>query len=122
MPVPRGPVIGQSVMFGMRFHGSLKIFILQVGSSTITPVIGYIGNVELSTLRLNKAEVERVFALPLKQLVDPALCRHTSFRQHRFPVFLGGPRRVWGLTATILDLALSHILPQYTPLSRVMLM
>jgi hypothetical protein len=37
----------------------------------------------------------------------------------RFPIYTGGTRRVWGLTACILDIVLMNLLPRklYSPIS-----
>ena len=57
------------------------------------------------------------------ELVDPSVQKYTRFKTMpflRFPVFLGGPRRVWGVTAFILDMALMILLPErfnYTPIA-----
>ena len=71
----------------------------------------------------NALQVESVFSLSVEHLADPANHRHTQFKPIRFyfPVFLGGSRRVWGITGFILDTALKHIIPpelNYQSLSR----
>ena len=69
------------------------------------------------------SQVASIFTLPVSKLAEPSAHRYTRFRLMtalRFPVFLGGPRRVWGVTAFILDMALTHILPQqfnYVPIA-----
>ena len=63
-----------------------------------------------------------MFSLSLEHLADPNNHRHTQFKPVKiyFPVYLGGSRRVWGITGFILDCALRHILPpeyNYQPIS-----
>ena len=68
-------------------------------------------------------QVASVFSVSVEHLADPTNHRHTKFRRpirFYFPVFLGGDRRVWGITGFMLDAALSQILPpelNYRPLS-----
>jgi len=72
----------------------------------VTPVIGYIG--ELSELQLhpNYDEVEQVFSIPLKDLLDESNWTHKSFST---PAFHGGPFVIWGLTAYLLHRFLDDV-------------
>ena len=61
-------------------------------------------------------QVASVFTLPISKLANPSIQRYTRFKimsALRFPVFLGGPRRVWGVTAFILDMTLTQLLPKH---------
>ena len=66
-------------------------------------------------------QVERVFTLPIRHLASPINTHYTRMKwsSFRFPVYLGGPRRVWGLTSFVLDMMLFHLLPEklYSPIS-----
>jgi nudix motif 8 len=69
----------------------------------VSPIVGYVGSVDVTTLRLQPTETESAFTLPLPSLVDP---RHRTLQvlgMRRAPQFTAGPHRVWGLTAWILD-------------------
>lgn len=69
----------------------------------VAPVVGYVGNIVVERLRLQPAEAEMAFTLPLTSLIEP---EHRSLQVlgvHRAPQFTAGPHRVWGLTAFILD-------------------
>jgi nudix motif 8 len=72
----------------------------------VTPVIGYIG--ELTELKItpNYDEVEQVFTIPLRDLLDETKWTHKSFST---PVFHGGPFAIWGLTAYLLHLFLKDV-------------
>jgi nudix motif 8 len=70
----------------------------------VTPVIGEITTrpLELSSLQLNEQEVTEAFAIPIDQLIAPAACRYTQFRNgFTLPVYNVSPHRIWGLTAVI---------------------
>lgn len=70
----------------------------------VSPVVGYVGDLVVDHLKLQPAEAEMAFALPLTTLVDPQHRTLQSFPGFRSaPQFTGGPHRVWGLTAWILD-------------------
>lgn len=68
----------------------------------VTPVVGYIGELSDMTLTPNKDEVEKYFTVPLERIIDRDLWQpcsnYTTQRE-----FTGGPHRVFGLTAYLLD-------------------
>ncbi|XP_074627427.1 mitochondrial coenzyme A diphosphatase NUDT8-like isoform X2 [Acropora palmata] len=60
-------------------------------------------------------KVESVFTLSLEHLCDPVNSRYTTFKRQvliRLPVFVNGPHKVWGLTATILEQVLLALIPE----------
>lgn len=69
----------------------------------VTPVVGYVGDVDVARLTLSAAEIDVAFALPLSSLVDPAFRTAQRLGPRKAPVFSAGPFPVWGLTAYILD-------------------
>lgn len=83
------------------------------GETCILPVIGRIKRtLEMSKLQVNKSEVEEVFAVSLESLCDPTKLAYTQFRgAYSAPVYLGGQRRIWGLTALITNMFLRSLLP-----------
>lgn len=80
-------------------------------SSTITPVLALM--TDISSLAPNPAEVSEVFTLSIRHLTHPANHRYTLFKGHnvKYPVFLGGPRKIWGLSGFILNMTLLRLLP-----------
>jgi nudix motif 8 len=81
----------------------------------VMPFIGYLGEVSLEGLILNRKEVESVFTVPLKCLIDPHNCKSTQFRNgYVLPVFVGGEHRIWGMTALITHFVLDALLPAGT--------
>lgn len=82
--------------------------------TSVMPVVGEIkGKLDLSRLRVNPKEVEEVFCVSLEDLCNPKLIRHTQFRgAFSAPVFLGGQRRIWGLTGIITNVFLQCLLPR----------
>nr|XP_054768547.1 mitochondrial coenzyme A diphosphatase NUDT8-like [Lytechinus pictus] len=88
---------------------------------TVVPVIGYLGEIDVNSLKYNPDEVSSVFVMTLSHLCSPASQAYTVYEPHEYsgqpmaalPVFLGGEHRVWGLTAYILDLALQAIVPDH---------
>ncbi|XP_018566857.1 nucleoside diphosphate-linked moiety X motif 8 [Anoplophora glabripennis] len=87
-------------------------FIVTRGETSVLPVIGRIKKkLVLENLKINTHEVEEVFTVPLEELCDPSKIGHTQFRgSYSVPVFLGGKRRIWGLTAMITNICLSSLL------------
>ena len=86
----------------------------KTGKIRVTPVVGMLGEIDLSTVRFNPDEVAAVFALTLRQLRDPSL-RGTRPLPSRpgltSPTFGGGLAEVWGMTAYILESFLRNVVP-----------
>lgn len=88
---------------------------------TVVPVVGYLGEIDIHSLKYNPDEVSEVFVMTLSHLCSPASQAYTTFEPHSYsgqptatlPVFVGGEHRVWGLTAYILDVALQAIVPEH---------
>ncbi|XP_069682793.1 mitochondrial coenzyme A diphosphatase NUDT8 [Periplaneta americana] len=81
----------------------------------VMPFIGYIGELSLQDLRLNRKEVESVFTVPLKHLIKPDNFKYTQFRSgYVLPVFVGSEYRIWGMTAMITHFVLEALLPAGT--------
>ncbi|XP_072174987.1 nudix hydrolase 3-like [Diadema setosum] len=106
--------VGREVMYFMSC-------VLGVKTLTVVPVIGYLGEIDIETLKLNPEEVSSVFVMTLSHLCSRASQAYTTFEPHKpsgaptaiLPVFVGGEHRVWGLTAYILDIALQAIVPDH---------
>lgn len=93
-----------------RFHDARAITGVRV-----TPVVGYLGEVDLGRLSPSAAEIDVVFTVPLAELLDPTKVGEQTFgaRQGRpttLPVFNAGPHPVWGLTAYLLDTLLREVI------------
>lgn len=98
----------------------------RTGTILVTPVVAYLGAIDARSLPRNPDEVADVFGIPLRTLMDPAFrttvktsrcLAHRRGPPHAAPVadtrisgmlpaFDGGPHRVWGLTAYVLDAVL----------------
>nr|XP_023021705.1 nucleoside diphosphate-linked moiety X motif 8 [Leptinotarsa decemlineata] len=92
--------------------GSGKLIVTK-RETCVMPVIGRIrGNLDIKELKINPMEVEEVFTVPLEDLCNPAFLGYTQFRNSAsLPVFLGGKRRIWGLTALMTNMCLCSLLP-----------
>lgn len=66
----------------------------------VTPVVGFIGELNDLVISPNLDEVEQFFTVPIKDLLNE---KHWIFRDFSAPVFNGGPFVIWGLTAYLLD-------------------
>ncbi|KAJ3623912.1 hypothetical protein MTP99_017575 [Tenebrio molitor] len=88
--------------------------IVSRGVASVLPVIGALKIRNISRdLRVNPGEVKEVFTVPLEVLCDPSHIKHTQFRtNYSLPVFTGGKRRIWGLTAIITHLFLKALMPR----------
>ncbi|KAL3209640.1 hypothetical protein MRX96_038068 [Rhipicephalus microplus] len=88
----------------------------------VTPVVGFAKPSTSSSLiyelSANENEVEKVFMPTLRSLCDPRAWEYTCLKypgvpDHASPVFvLDGDEKIWGLTARILHLCMSCILPE----------
>lgn len=76
----------------------------------VIPVVGFLGEIDPGRLEPNEAEIDHVFALPFRDLVDPEK-RYDQILGDRgpHPVFDAGPYPVWGLTAAILKEVLLEV-------------
>ncbi|XP_078615841.1 mitochondrial coenzyme A diphosphatase NUDT8-like [Branchiostoma floridae x Branchiostoma japonicum] len=89
--------------------GQLKPIPDRRNTMTVVAVLGNVGEVDPAKLKLSPREVAAVFPLSFSHLLDPAHQRYTTMKRrhdnysYTMPVWLGGPHRVWGLTAIILD-------------------
>lgn len=83
------------------------------GETCVLPVLGRIKHdLDPGALKVNHHEVDEVFAVPLEKLCNPKLIGYTQFRNtYSAPVFLGGSKRIWGLTAFITNAFLKCLLP-----------
>eukprot|EP00605_Chrysophyceae_sp_TOSAG23-4_P002034 GSChrysophyteH1.ASY1.ANO1.2252.1 assembled CDS len=72
----------------------------------VTPVVGFIGELSELHIRPDADEVEQVFSIPLKDLLDDSKWTHKEFST---PAFHGGPFVIWGLTAYLLHRFLSDV-------------
>lgn len=87
-------------------------FLMSSSNTKVLPVVGQITTpLDLNTLNVNRFEVEEVFSVSLEALCDPLKHGYTQFNSlYSTPVFLGGQRRIWGLTAIITHLFLKSFL------------
>jgi nudix motif 8 len=65
----------------------------------VTPVVGWLGELNELNLTPNPDEVESFFTVPFKDLLNE---RHWATRDDMSPVFTGGPYVIWGLTSYLL--------------------
>jgi nudix motif 8 len=81
----------------------------------ITPVIGFCGEIDMTSLKLNHSEVEEVFSATVSSLCDSNNIGCTRFRgnvvDYTLPVFLGQKHRIWGITSIILHEVLKLLIP-----------
>ncbi|XP_035209940.1 nudix hydrolase 3-like [Stegodyphus dumicola] len=84
------------------------------GRIRVTPVVVFIGDVNLEKFRINQDEVECVFAQSFESLCNPENWRYTQYKSgFTLPVYLGSEFRIWGLTAGILHILLKVLLPEF---------
>ncbi|XP_012282691.1 nucleoside diphosphate-linked moiety X motif 8 [Orussus abietinus] len=80
---------------------------------SVLPVLGYVGEVDPDTLKINPDEVEEAFFISLRNICDPANFRYTQFRNNYIvPTYLGGKHRIWGLTAGITHIVMKALVPE----------
>lgn len=77
----------------------------------VTPVIGFIGELNDLVLTPNSDEVEQYFTIPLYDLLDEQKWLTRNFST---PVYTGGPHTIWGLTAYLLEKFLKDVVLKCT--------
>ncbi|XP_031554457.1 nucleoside diphosphate-linked moiety X motif 8-like isoform X2 [Actinia tenebrosa] len=84
----------------------------------ITPVLGFLGEVDVKSIPFNHNEVSLVFTAFLEDLCHPKRQRYTKHKlKHgifKRPVYFTGSFRIWGLTAVILDRVLSIMFTNFS--------
>lgn len=76
----------------------------------VTPVLGFLGELDTGCLVPNPDEIDRVFTLTFTELVDPSRRYVQDYGPRgRLPVFDAGPFPIWGLTAFILAGVLEEV-------------
>lgn len=75
----------------------------------VTPVVGFLGEMNDLALRPNPDEVQYLFTVPLSDLLDDS---KWTLRPFSTPVFSGGDSNevIWGLTAYLLNRFLKDVL------------
>eukprot|EP00127_Corallochytrium_limacisporum_P003883 Clim_evm97s153 gene=Clim_evmTU97s153 len=80
-------------------------------TASVTPVVGYLGDLDMKSLKLNPDEVEQAFTFPISHLLDPKNVTYNTYRiSGKVPRWTGGPEIVWGLTAWLMDRVLKRII------------
>jgi 8-oxo-dGTP pyrophosphatase MutT (NUDIX family) len=91
--------------------GQLTPFYIPPSNFMLTPVVGF--TPKPPTLQANPHEVDAVFSVPLKQLLDPATIVEEEWTLHEMPVqvpfFALEGYKVWGATAILLSELLARL-------------
>lgn len=77
----------------------------------VTPVVGYIGELQDISLDPNPLEVQSCFTVTMEALLDD---RNWVRKDLSSPVFTGGPRLIWGLTSYLLDKFIKDVVMKCT--------
>jgi nudix motif 8 len=77
--------------------------VMAITGVAVTPIVGFVGDVDIASLRISRHEIDEAFTLSLGQLVDPAHRLPQRLGSRIAPRFSAGPHPVWGLTGWILD-------------------
>jgi nudix motif 8 len=67
---------------------------------SVTPVVGFIGDMNKMTLTPNPNEVESYFTLQLKNIIDE---KNWTIYENSTPIFTSGQYVIYGLTAYLLE-------------------
>lgn len=112
-------VISVTNVAGTYLSGFLYFIIFIHNNLIVTPVVGFIGNLELKELAPNLSEIDHPFLVSLKDLSDPSKIRFETYPRGVLPVFTASEHPIWGLTAYILHNFLKNVLNQKIPDSTV---
>lgn len=82
-------------------------------AASIMPVYAIVRNLDFNELKLNKAEVESAFTIPLAELASPDNFRYTQYKSgYSGPVFVVGNRKIWGITGILTNNFIKCLLPK----------
>jgi hypothetical protein len=76
----------------------------------VTPVIGFIGEIENLNVTPNIDEVGEWFTVPIESLLDDS---NWTLRDFSAPIFRGGPYPIWGLTGYLLKNFLEDVIMKF---------
>ena len=77
----------------------------------VTPVIGYVGDIEKLNVTPNIEEVGEWFTVPIEALLHK---NNWTKRELSAPVFNGGPHPIWGLTGYLLHRFLEDVVLKFS--------
>lgn len=81
----------------------------------IYPVVGYVGNIDINSLKPNPSEVDFAFTVPVNHFFEPQNCRFTQYRNgvgYVLPVYINLSSKIWGITALITHFTLKALFPK----------
>lgn len=81
----------------------------------IYPVVGYIGSIDINSLKPNPAEVDFAFTVPVNHFFEPQNCRFTQYRNgvgYVLPVYINLSCKIWGITALITHFTIKALFPK----------
>ena len=76
----------------------------------MTPVIGFVGDIENLSVTPNIEEVGEWFTVPITALLDKS---NWTMREFSAPIFTGGPYPIWGLTGYLLHKLLEDVVLKF---------
>ena len=76
----------------------------------VTPVIGFVGDIENLNVTPNIDEVGEWFTVPIASLLDKD---NWTMREFSAPIFRGGPYPIWGLTGYLLHRFLDDVVLKF---------
>jgi hypothetical protein len=76
----------------------------------VTPVIGFVGDIEKLNVTPNIDEVGEWFTVPIAALLDK---NNWTIREFSAPIFHGGPYPIWGLTGYLLHRFLEDVILKF---------
>ncbi|XP_023944983.2 mitochondrial coenzyme A diphosphatase NUDT8-like [Bicyclus anynana] len=77
----------------------------------ITPVVGFIKDLDMKNLIPNVHEVEEIFSVPMSAFCNSENQAHLMFEGWPLPLFTHGKHKIWGITGFITHLFLQCFLP-----------
>jgi nudix motif 8 len=104
LPVDRVEVLGV-----LRCHWNE---VAHVTGIAVTPVVGFIGEMQELKLVPNSDEVEEYFTIPIETILDDKKWVH---KKNATPIFSDGGHTIWGLTAYLLEHFVQDVLLKCSP-------
>lgn len=82
--------------------------VMAITGVAVTPVVGYIGEMENVNMRINPDEVENCFTIPLSALLDQD--RWSPGDEYAAPVLRYNEHVIWGLTGYLTHFCLQNVI------------
>jgi 8-oxo-dGTP pyrophosphatase MutT (NUDIX family) len=80
----------------VRVLGEFSQLPSKTGSTKVTTIVGYLGEIDMSNIKFNSEEVSDVFSVPIANLTKPTDTEHFRMSGILIPSWVVSNHRIWG--------------------------